>query len=219
MLSRSAAWENRAVDSLAVGFGLGFFVALQLGPMSLLLIRSTLRMGIAIGLAVGAGIALVDALYAACGAAGAAPLLAIDPVRVALGLAGAAVLVGLGLRTLHSAFRVRLGGEVRAEVATPRRAFLTALAGTASNPLTIASWAAIFAAASTAGAARGTGGAALLVAGVGAGSLAWTSALAAGVAVARRAAGERALRLADAVAGLGLLGFGGALAVASLGDD
>jgi putative LysE/RhtB family amino acid efflux pump len=219
MLSRPAVERIAAVDSLAVGFGLGFFVAVQLGPMSLLLIRSTLRMGLAIGLAVGAGIALVDALYAACGAAGAAPLLAIDPVRVVLGLVGAAVLVALGVRTLHSAFRVRLGGEVRADLATPRRAFLTALAGTASNPLTIASWAAIFAAASAAGAAEGAGGAVLLVAGVGAGSLAWTSALAGGTALARRAAGERALRVADAVAGLGLLGFGGALAVASLGDD
>ena len=46
-----------------------------------------------------------------------------------------------------SAFRVRLGGESLDEVASPRRAFATALAATASNPLTIASWAAIFAAA------------------------------------------------------------------------
>jgi threonine/homoserine/homoserine lactone efflux protein len=65
-----------------------------------------------------------------------------------LGLAGAAVLALLGLRTLWSAFRVRLGGESADEVATPGRAFLTALAATASNPTTILSWAAVFAAAS-----------------------------------------------------------------------
>ena len=47
------------------------------------------------------------------------------------------MLVLLGARTLYSAFRVRHGGEVHAEVATPRQAFLTALAGTASNPATI----------------------------------------------------------------------------------
>jgi len=200
------------VHSLIVGFGLGFFVALQLGPMSLFLIRSTLRGGWRVGLAIGAGIAIVDALYAASGAAGAAAVLSIDVVHMALGLVGAGVLVVLGARTLYSAFRVRHGGEVRAEVATPRRAFATSLAGTASNPATIASWAAIFAAASAAGTADSAGGAALLVAGVGLGSLAWVVALASGVAVARRAAGERALRAADAVAGLGLLGFGGALA-------
>ena len=64
-----------------VGFGLGFAVALQLGPMSLFLIRSTLRGGWRVGVAVGAGIAVVDALYAACGVAGAAPLLTLASVR------------------------------------------------------------------------------------------------------------------------------------------
>ena len=200
------------MHAFAVGFGLGFFVALQLGPMSLFLMRTTLRAGWLAGLAIGAGIAVVDALYAACGAAGAAPFLAFEPVRVAFGLVGAAVLIGLGTRTLYSAFRVRLGGELDAEVATPRRAFLTSLAGTASNPLTIASWAAIFAAATSAGAAHTAGGAVLLVAGVGLGSLAWVSALATGTAVARRAIGRRAVRVADAIAGLGLIGFGTALA-------
>jgi putative LysE/RhtB family amino acid efflux pump len=207
------------VHALAVGFGLGFFVALQVGPMSLFLIRSTLRAGLTSGLAVGAGIAVVDALYAACGAAGAAPLLTIDPVRVVLGLVGAAVLVLLGLRTLYSAFRVRRGGEIDAEVATPKRAFLTAVAGTASNPLTIASWAAIFSAASAAGAADTAGGAVLLVTGVGLGSLVWVSVLATGTAAARRAVGDRAVQLADAVAGVGLIGFGGALTYATVNDS
>src|SRR5205085_10061519 len=126
-----------------VGFGLGFLVALQLGPMSLFLIRSTVRVGWRAGLAIGAGVALVDGLYAAAGSAGAAPLLDIGPIRIVLGILGAAILIALGLRTLYGALRVRLGGEVPAEVATPRRAFVTAVAGTAPNPLTIASWAAV----------------------------------------------------------------------------
>jgi putative LysE/RhtB family amino acid efflux pump len=143
----------------------------------------------------------------------------VGPARVVLGLVGATVLIALGARTLYSAFRVRHGGEVRAEVATPGRAFATSLAGTASNPLTIASWAAIFAAASAAGAADSSGGAVLLVAGVGLGSLAWGSMLAGGTSVARRAIGDRAVRAADAVAGLGLLGFGGALAIGATHDS
>jgi putative LysE/RhtB family amino acid efflux pump len=206
------------MDAFVLGFGLGFVVALQLGPMSLFLVRSTLRGGWAVGAAIGAGIAAVDALYAACGAAGAAALLTVEPIRVALGLAGAAVLVLLGARTLAGALRVRLGGEVADDVATPRRAFLTALAGTASNPLTIGSWGAVFAAASVAGAADTTSGALLLVAGVGAGSLSWTTSLASGTAVARRAVGARAVRAADTLAGLGLIGFGGALAWTSTHD-
>jgi putative LysE/RhtB family amino acid efflux pump len=203
------------VHSALVGFGLGFFVALQLGPMSLFLIRSTLRAGWRVGLAIGAGVALIDGVYAACGAAGVAPLLDIAPVRLMLGLAGGAFLIVLGLRTLRSAFRIRLGGEVQSEVGTPRRAFLSSVAGTASNPATIASWAAIFAAASTAGAATTTPAAVLLVVGVAVGSLSWVTALASAVAVARRGLGDRALRLADAVAGLAMIGVGGTLAFAT----
>lgn len=201
---------------LVVGFGLGSFVALQLGPMSLFLVRSTLRRGWTTGLAIGAGIAAVDAVYCAIGAGA---VLANHPLRVVLGLVGAAVLIVFGARTLWSAFRVRLGGEAAAEVATPRRAFLTSLAGTASNPLTIASWAAIFAAASAAGAADTVAGGVLLVAGVAIGSATWVTALASGVAVARRAVGRRAVRIADAVAGLGLVGFGGALAYGAVHDS
>jgi len=204
------------MTSLVVGFGLGFVVAAQLGPISLLAIRSTLRNGVAVGLAMGAAVAVIDTLYAAAGAAGAAGLLAFEPVRLAFGLLGAAVLAVLGARTLWSAFRVRLGGEARDEVATPRAAFLTALAATASNPLTIASWAAVFAAASTAGAAGA--GVAPLLAGVGLGSLTWMTLLAAGISVARRWVGPRLLRTVDGVAGAGLLGFGGLLAYRTLRD-
>jgi putative LysE/RhtB family amino acid efflux pump len=205
------------VSALLVGFGLGFFVAAQLGPLSLFAIRSTLRSGVAIGLAIGAGVAVVDTLYAAAGAAGAAGLLELEPLRVAFGLIGAGVLVVLGVRTLVSAFRVRMGGEAEEEVATPGRAFATALGATASNPLTIASWAAIFTAAGAAGAAEGAG-VAVLLAGVGLGSMSWMAILATGVSVARRWVGDSTLRAVDGLAGAGLIGFGGLLAHRTLND-
>lgn len=203
------------MDALTLGFGLGFLVALQLGPMSLFLVRSTLAGGWHAGLAVGAGIAVIDAAYAAAGAAGAAPLLAIGPLQTALGIVGAAVILVLGARTLHSARRPRAIAGAKAAT-TPRRAFLTSLAGTAANPATIVSWAAVFAAAGAAGAADEGVGAALLVAGVGLGSLAWVSLLATGTAGAGRAVGPRAIRVADVIAGAGLLAFGVALALHAL---
>src|SRR3954465_9541304 len=109
-------------------------VAAQLGPMSLLIIRSTLRRGVSIGLALGAGVAVIDTAYAAAGAAGAAGVLQIEPLRLAAGVTGAVVLVYLGARTLWSAFRIRLGGETGEEVATPRRALAGAPAAPAPNP-------------------------------------------------------------------------------------
>jgi putative LysE/RhtB family amino acid efflux pump len=205
------------IAALLIGFGLGASVAAQLGPMSLLTIRSTLRNGVWVGLAIGAGIAVIDTLYAAAGAAGASAVLTFEPIRVVAGVLGAVVLVYLGAKTLYSAFRIRLGGETGEELATPRRAFVVALGATASNPLTIASWAAVFAAASTAGAAEGAAVLTLL-AGVGLGSMAWMTVLTGGVSLLRRWMGDRMLRTVDGLAGIGLLGFGGLLAFRTFKD-
>jgi len=204
------------MSALGVGFGMGALVAAQLGPLSLFLIRSVLRGSLRVGLAIGAGIAIIDTLYAAAGAAGAAPALSVHSVRIVFGVVGAGVLAILGLRTLWSALRVRLGGEADEEVATPRRSFATALAATASNPLTIASWAALFAAASVSGAADSAPSAAMLLAGVGLGSLTSVTTLAITVSLARRWVGPRLLRAVDACAGTGLLGFAGVLGVRTL---
>jgi putative LysE/RhtB family amino acid efflux pump len=202
------------VTALAVGFGLGLFVGSQPGPVSLLCVRSVLRGAFTTGVAIGAGAALIDLLYAGLGLAGAASLLEIGALRLALGALGALVLAAIGARTLWTAFRVRLGGEAPVEVATPRRAFATSLAATASNPLTIATWAAIFAAASTAslgGAGGSAAGAALLLAGVACGTLTAFTGLSALIALVRTRFGPRLLTTVDAVAGAGLLGFAGLL--------
>jgi putative LysE/RhtB family amino acid efflux pump len=202
--------------ALLAGLGLGFLVGAQVGPIWLLCARSSLRYGAPVGLGIGAGAAVVDLVYAALGVAGAASLLAVTGLRVAFGLVGAAVLILLGARTLWSAFRVRSGFEAEAEVATPGTAFRTSLAATASNPMTIASWAAIFAAASAASLASTAAAAALLVLGLGIGSMAWFAILSLGMALIRRRVPEKGLQVADAAVGAGLIGFGAALGYGSL---
>jgi putative LysE/RhtB family amino acid efflux pump len=95
---------------------------------------------------------------------------------------------------------------------SPRAALRTGLVATASNPLTIASWAAVFGAASAAG--DGAAAAApLLVLGVGVGSLAWHALLVAAMRVLRRRVGDRTLRAVDAFSGGALVLGGGALGV------
>jgi putative LysE/RhtB family amino acid efflux pump len=201
------------VSALASGFGLGFLVAAGVGPIWLLCVRSTVRHGFRVGAAIGAGAATVDALYAALGLAGATALLQIDVLRLAFGLLGAAVLAAIAVRTLWSAFRVRLGGEAQDEVRSPRSAYATAVAATASNPMTIASWAAVFSAASVAGV-----GAPTLVVGVAVGSATWFALLSGCVSLARRRVGPRLVRIVDVGSALGLLGFAGALGVRTLRD-
>jgi putative LysE/RhtB family amino acid efflux pump len=204
------------LTALWTGIALGFVVAAQVGPIWLLCARTTLRVGAPSGMAIGVGAATVDLLYAALGAAGVAPLLALPGFRLVLGLVGGAVLVMIGARTLTTAWRVRLGAETPAETVTPRAALRTGLLATASNPSTIASWAAVFGAASAGHAARGTAGAVALVAGVGVGSLVWHAVLVGGMRLLRRRVGDRTLRTVDAVAGTVLVAGGVGLTVRAL---
>jgi putative LysE/RhtB family amino acid efflux pump len=194
------------LSALTTGFGLGFLVAAQVGPIWLLCARTALRAGLPGGLAVGLGAAVVDTAYASLGVAGMARLLELPGIRTGLGLAGAAVLLFLGVRTLWAARLGPAAGEQEAPALPPFRALRTSLLATASNPLTIATWAAIFAAAA-AGVARSLPQVATLLAGVGAGSMTWFALLSGGMAVLGRRLGSRALRLADLVAGAGLVGF------------
>jgi putative LysE/RhtB family amino acid efflux pump len=202
--------------ALLAGLGLGFLVGAQVGPIWLLCARSSLHHGARVGLGIGAGAAVVDLLYAALGVAGAASLLAATGLRVAFGLLGAAVLILLGARTLWAALRVRSGFESDAEVATPLTAFRTGLAATASNPMTIASWGAIFAAASAASLASTAPSAALLVAGVGIGSMTWFAILSIAMSALGRRVPQAGLRAADGIAGAGLVGYGALLAYGTL---
>jgi putative LysE/RhtB family amino acid efflux pump len=198
----------RVVSSLLVGFGLGLFVAAQIGPISLLIVRSVLRGNFRIGFAMAAAVALVDLSYAALGIAGLGRALQdAGAVRIAFAIVGGAVLVALGLRTMWIGFRARFGLETAEEVGTPRRAFATTLAATAFNPLTIALWTAAAPAAVAGGSASWFGTGALLV-GVGLGTLTWYTCFAGAIALARRRIGPRLLAAIDIGAGAGIVGFG-----------
>lgn len=195
------------------GLGIGLLVALQVGPIFLLCARTSARFGFRPGAAVGLGAATIDLAYAVLGALGASVLLRAEPLRVALGLVGAGVLAWMGLRTLNDAFRVRLGGESDMEVMAPGRAYRTALLATASNPLTILTWAAVFSGAAVADVASRPSHAAAFVLGTALGSLLLHLVLAGTMSAVGARLGPRSLRVVDVVSGLGLLAFGGVLAV------
>lgn len=201
------------------GLGLGLFVAAQIGPVSLLCVRTVLRHGLAPGLAVGLGAALVDVAYATLGMLGVAQLIRSDVIRWTLGAVGALVLAWMGARTLWTAHRVRLGLETATEVTSVAAALRTSLLATASNPLTIASWASIFAAASTASLTSSPLTSVSLLIGLGLGSIGWFTVMACGVAVTRQRIGARMLRAVDSISGAGLVAFGGLLAFRTVQDS
>ena len=205
---------------IVLGVGLGLALAAQVGPVSLLIVRSVLRGGraMAVGLAMAGAVAFVDVLYAAVGLTGAGRLLDVGRLRVVLGLASATILVGIGARTLWRGLRARHGLEIDDEVATPSRAFATAVAATALNPLTIALWMVSFPAAAPRAASGSGAHAAALLTGVAVGTLAWYCGFAALVALGARRIGARVLAAADVAIGAGLVVFGGLLGYRAVED-
>jgi threonine/homoserine/homoserine lactone efflux protein len=195
------------------GLVLGFTIAAAVGPISLLTIRRTLAHGRVYGLASGLGVALADATYAAIAAFG---LTAITSIlvggRVLLGLVGGAFLVVLAIRTMTS--RPDEVAEV-AERPGLAAAFGSIFGLTMTNPMTILSFAGLFAGLGL----TGTGGvdAALLVAGVFLGSAAWWVVLTSVVAALRSRVTIPVLTWVNRVSGAAILVFGIVAIIGALG--
>lgn len=171
-----------AILLAAKGFALGFAIAAPLGPIGALCINRTLQRGFWAGVAGGLGTAFADALYGALAALGFAAFSAflaeIDgPMRLIGGLA----MIWLGIVGMQPK-PPRPAAEIGARdlIGTIGATFLL----TVTNPTTILSFALFFAGLGLASSADGVS-AALVVAGVFSGSLAWWIILSGGVSLVR----------------------------------
>jgi threonine/homoserine/homoserine lactone efflux protein len=201
------------LDLLARGTILGFTIAVAVGPISLLTIRRTLTQGLAVGLASGLGVATADAAYGGVAAFG---LTAISDVLVGhariLGIVGGAALMVIGVATLRSvpsATATTGGGNSRGLVS----AYGSILALTLTNPMTILSFAALFASFGVAGDAMG---AASLTGGVFLGSATWWVVLTGAVTTLRSRVTPRRLRWVNVVSGAAIVVFGIVSVLASI---
>jgi len=189
----------------AQGYLLGFTIAATVGPISLLVIRRTVAEGRVVGLASGLGVATADTTYGGIAAFG---LTAITDVLVGgerlLGLVGGCFLVWLAWRTS----RASPGTEV---AAVERRtglpgAYLSILGLTLTNPLTILSFAALFAGLGISN--RSPLDAGLMTLGVFAGSGTWWVVLTSAVAALRSRITPALLHGINLVSGLVIGAFG-----------
>lgn len=201
---------------LVRGIGLGFAIAAAVGPISLLTIRRTIAHGQAYGLASGAGVALADATYAGIAAFG---LTAITSVLVGarpiLGVVGGSIIVLLGIRTVTTRPGAAAAAAEAAERPSLRAAFASTFGLTLTNPMTILSFAAVFAAAGLAG--HGGAEAGLLTGGVFLGSLLWWLLLTAVVARLRSRVTVGGLAWINRLSGASLIVFGVLAMVTSVG--
>jgi len=188
------------------GLIIGFSIAAPVGPIGVLCIRRTLAEGRAFGLFSGLGAATADAIYgfiAGFGLTFVSNFLIRQ--QVWLRIIGGGFLCFLGIRTFLSkpaehAASARGNGLVGSYVST---FFLTI-----TNPMTILSFAAIFAGLGVGGASGSYVSAAVLVLGVFIGSALWWFILSSGVSVFRTRFNPHRLWWVNRISGIIITGFG-----------
>lgn len=184
---------------------LGLAVAAPLGPIGALCINRTFERGFWGGVAGGLGTALADAVYASFAAIGFTAFAAIlEIIDAPLKMVGSLFMLWLGWKSMQPP-PPRAAAQVDAKdlVGTVAATFLL----TATNPMTILSFAAIFAGLGLADAPGGVN-AAIVVLGVFIGSLLWWFCLSGGVALARRRLPKGFALWVSRLSGAILIGFG-----------
>lgn len=129
---------------LVQGAAIGFLVAAAIGPIAMLCIRTTLERGRIAGIAAGLGVAVADTIYAAIGAYGISFLgAALTSGESWLKLVGGIVLIAFGI---YLARKQPVTATEEQEVPKSLLAdFLMTLGLTLTNPMTILSFAGLFA--------------------------------------------------------------------------
>jgi threonine/homoserine/homoserine lactone efflux protein len=189
--------------------GIGFTLAAAVGPISLLCIERTLRRGWRIGLASGLGVATADALYGLIGGLGLTVVTSfLISQQTVLRLIGGVVLVSLGLRTLLSKSDIKAAEERASGVSGYLGAYTSIFLLTLSNPMTIISFAAIYAGIGSLGLDSGWAAAVAFSLAIFIGSSLWWLVLVIGVNQLRARFKLALLTQLNRVSGLVIAGFG-----------
>ena len=197
------------------GVLMGLAVAAPLGPVNVEIIRRGLRYGFRAALLAGIGSTVADLVYILIAYAGADPLSHQEGAKRLLFGLGALVLCYLGVAALREALHPP-GVENTATIvpttgprgSEARGAFSAGFVITILNPMTIAFWLGILAAALAARPRQGIGMELLYVASLAAGCLLWVLGLAIALHLGRAIVRGPALRVVSGFAGLTLIGFG-----------
>lgn len=195
------------------GLVLGFSIAATVGPMCILCIQRTFQKGYLYGLVSGMGIATADGIYGSVAAFG---LTVITSFLVSeqkwIRLIGGVFLIYLGIRTILAKPAEKAASASAHNFAG---AYASTLLLTLTNPLTILSFAVIFAGLGVGATGGNYLAAALVVAGVFSGSAAWWCILTGGISLLRRRFSTTWLRWLNRVSGA-VIGVFGIVALISL---
>ena len=138
MLGRPSLWSADLLAAFLIGAAAGYAIAIPVGPIAVLIVRTGLRRGFRVAAGAGAGTATVDLIYAITavvvgGTVTSAFASALTPLR----LAAAAALLYLAIRALTRRGRTDPSldsGDGR----SARRTYLLFIGLTLLNPATVA---------------------------------------------------------------------------------
>ena len=194
------------INFLLRGLVIGFSIAAPVGPIGILCIRRTINGGRISGLVSGLGAATADSIYGCVAGFGLAFISNfLVKQQIWLHLIGGAFLCYLGIKTLlakpaNQAAVVRENGLLGDYASI---FFLTL-----TNPMTILSFAAIFAGLGLASIRGNYGSAGILVLGVFIGSALWWLVLSSGVGIFRKKFNSNSLQWVNRISGVIITGFG-----------
>jgi threonine/homoserine/homoserine lactone efflux protein len=191
---------------LAQGGAIGFLVAAAIGPIAMLCIRTTLERGRIAGIAAGMGVAVADTIYAAIGAYGISFVgAALTSGESWLKLVGGIVLIAFGI---YLARKQPVTAAEEQEVPKSLTAdFVMTLGLTLTNPMTILSFAGLFAGVSGLRGFPMTEIPALLI-GVFAGSAVWWVAMAFVIGLIRHKISPTTMLWINRGSAAAIIGFG-----------
>jgi threonine/homoserine/homoserine lactone efflux protein len=122
-----------------VGFFVGFFMAIPpSGPVAISVIQTTLKKGARYGFSVGAGSAVMDAVYILIGllVSGATIESFVNDYSYTIKIIGAVVLIALGIKEINTS-HIDLNSKVTTKKPRKRKYFLLGLMYMITNPLVI----------------------------------------------------------------------------------
>jgi len=188
------------------GLIFGFSIAAPVGPIGILCIRRSLTSGWMAGLLTGMGAATADAIYGCVAGFGLTGITGfVVGQRAWIQLFGGLFLCWLGIRIFQS------GTKEKPPVGAPGSAamgYLSALFLTLTNPMTILSFAAVFAGMGLGSIGAGHKAAGWLVAGVFSGSMAWWIILSSSSSLFNTRMNTKAMRWINRLCGAVIAGFG-----------
>ncbi len=166
------------------GLILGLSIASVVGPMSVLCMQRTIHRGLLYGLVSGLGIATADGVYGSIAAFGLTLITAfLVSQQMWIRLIGGLFLLYLGIRTIFTKPAERAAA---AKASNFPGAYVSTFLLTLTNPLTILSFAAVFAGLGVGGTSHSVISAALVVLGVFSGSTLWWCFLTGSLSLLRR---------------------------------